>query len=73
MVVTERTAMDKWVGLFASRDEIAVEYARLLRFEGTGWKSWPTLNLAIIDRWSPSGLEYVKRKAWKLAKEWYEG
>jgi hypothetical protein len=26
----ERTAMDEWVGLFATRDEIAVEYARLL-------------------------------------------
>jgi hypothetical protein len=62
--------MDEWVALFASRDEIAFEYARLLRHNGTEWKTWPTLNLAIIDRWSQSGLEYIKRKAWKLAQEY---
>lgn len=60
----EQTAMDEWVALFASRDELAVEYARLLRDNGPAWPTWPTLNLAIIDRWSESGLSYIKRKAW---------
>ena len=61
----ERTAMDEWVGRFATRDEIAVEYARLLA-NGPEWP-WETLNLAIVDRWSMSGLRYIKEKAWKLA------
>ena len=61
----ERTAMDEWVGRFATRDEIAVEYARLLA-NGPAWP-WATLNLAIVDRWSMSGLRYIKEKAWKLA------
>jgi hypothetical protein len=26
---------------------------------------WATVNAAIIDRWSESGLKYIKRKAWK--------
>lgn len=63
--MSAQTAMDRWVALFASRDEMAVEYARLLAANGPTWKSWPTLNLAIIDRWSQSGLAYIKRKAWR--------
>jgi len=26
---------------------------------------WPVVNHAIIDRWSRSGLKYIKNKAWK--------
>ena len=62
-----QTAMDEWVHLFASRDEIAEAYADLLVEKPATWGVWPTLNLAIMDRWSRSGLEYVKRRAWRLA------
>lgn len=55
------------LSLFATRDELAVEYAKLLNEKDSGWDGWPVLNLAIIDRWSVSGLRYVKTKAWKLA------
>jgi hypothetical protein len=61
------TPMDKWVRMFATRDELAVEYAKLLRDRGPHWKTWPILNIAIVDRWSASGLVYIKKKAWKLA------
>lgn len=60
--------MDEWVSLFASRDELAVEYAKLLRDHPATWAGWPTLNLAIIDRWSESGLAYIKREAWRDAR-----
>ena len=59
--------MDEWVFLFASRDEMAYAYADLLANKGPEWKTWPTLNLAIIDRWSESGLRYIKREAWRRA------
>lgn len=62
------TAMDRWVAwvaLFASRDEMAAEYAKLL--SNPSGKFWPMLNLAIIDRWSEAGLVYIKRRAWKIA------
>ena len=26
---------------------------------------WPLVNRAIMKRWSPSGLLYIKRQAWK--------
>jgi hypothetical protein len=56
--------MDDWVALFASREEMAVEYAKLLGRVPVGSGIWPVLNLAIIDRWSVSGLAYIKGKAW---------
>jgi len=65
--MAERTAMDEWVHLFASRDELAHEYAELLKTREPSDGIWPVLNLAILDRWSSSGLAYVKRKAWALA------
>jgi hypothetical protein len=61
------TAMDEWVALFASRNDLAEEYARILRREGPSWKTWATLNLAIVDRWSVAGLTYIKNRAWKIA------
>jgi len=58
--------MDEWVRLFASRNEMAIEYAALLRDREMTWEGWPVLNRAIVDRWNKAGLSYVKRKAWAL-------
>ena len=57
-----------WVRLFASRDELVVEYAALIRDKPPSWTGWRVLNLAITDRWSPSALRYIKRKAWEQAQ-----
>jgi hypothetical protein len=66
--VNQPTAIDEWVRLFASRDELAQEYATLLRTRPANWGGWPALNLAVVARWSESGLAYVKRQAWKIAE-----
>ena len=65
--VLDSTALDRWVAQFANRDEMAVAYGRLIEEHGAAWPGYAALNLAIIDRWSRSGLVYVKEKAWKLA------
>lgn len=31
-------------------------------------KDWAAINRAIIARWSNSALNYIKAKAWKMAK-----
>lgn len=31
---------------------------------------WKTINRAIVDRWSPYALEYIKRHAWREAEKW---
>ena len=44
------------------RDIIAMTYALALRSsEETDWKQ---VNMAIIERWSMSGLHYIKKLAW---------
>jgi len=30
--------------------------------------NWGTVNAAILQCWSPSGLNWIKREAWKLAR-----
>lgn len=60
-------AMDEWVALFASRDDMAQEYADCLRDFPPDWDRWPDFNGAILRRWSPAGLRYIKTKAWRLA------
>jgi len=60
-------AMDEWVALFASRDEMADEYASCLRMMSPEWDRWPDINAAILRRWSPAGLRYIKQKAWAVA------
>jgi hypothetical protein len=59
---------DEWLTLYASRDEVARSYAVLLTSEWPAdWPGWRELNEAILRRWSPAGLRYIKEKAWKLA------
>jgi hypothetical protein len=60
----EMTALDRFVAAFPSRNSMASAYADYLRECGAEWPTWPALNLAIIDRWSVSGLNYIKQKAW---------
>ena len=55
----EQTAMDRYVAQFKNRDEMAVEYARIMREEGLQHAYLP-LNLAIMDRWSRSGARTLR-------------
>lgn len=47
------------------RNAVALTYAFCIRQSGD--VDWPTINRAILDRWSQAGLEYIKREAWKWA------
>jgi hypothetical protein len=57
---------NEWAARFANRDEAAEEYAGMLELNGTAWAEWHSVNEAIIQRWSVSGLRYVKERAWQL-------
>jgi hypothetical protein len=48
------------------RDSVAATYALALQTSVS--TDWLKVNQAIIARWSMSGLEYIKKRAWKLAK-----
>lgn len=49
-----------------TRDEVALSYALAIRKHTD--VDWPTVNQAILERWSPYALRYVKTEAWKLLK-----
>ena len=65
--VASPAELDEWLRLFASRDEVAEEYARLIFQTDAAWSGWAEVNAAILRRWSPSGLRYIKTKAWRAA------
>lgn len=58
---------DAWLRLFANRNEVAEEYAVLVRRNGMQWDGYAKINQAIVRRWSMAGLKYVKDRAWKIA------
>jgi hypothetical protein len=58
---------DDWVASYRNRDEVAADYAALIRAHGSAWEEWRPLNNAIIRRWSLAGLVYIKTQAWKRA------
>lgn len=45
-----------------TRDSVALTYAFCIRQRQQ--VDFPTINRAIIKRWSGAALEYIKRKAW---------
>lgn len=48
-----------------TRDEAASLYAYVRKHEPE--TNWTAINTAIINRWSLSGLEYIKKLAWKMS------
>ena len=57
---------DEWIALHANRNEVAENYAIGLRTHGPSWPRWKDVNAAILRRWSPAGLAYIKERAWKI-------
>lgn len=48
-----------------TRKDAAAVYADALREWTTDGVSWPEINGAILARWSVSGLDWIKKLAWK--------
>jgi len=49
------------------RNDIAITYRFAMEAEKEGRENidWEKVNMAIIERWSKSGLQYIKNQAWK--------
>ena len=43
-------------------------YADALRTYGPDGVDWRQVNGAILRKWTPSGLEWIKRRAWRIAR-----
>lgn len=68
-LATGNGSWHEWLSLFANRNEVAEEYARMLRDHGVEWDGYRFVNEAILRRWSPAGLTYIKDRAWKIATQ----
>lgn len=52
----------------ATQKDVALTYAMALKSaaEGADAPDWRTINEAILARWSMSGLERIKKRAWDI-------
>ena len=50
------------------RYEAADLYADGLQTYGPDGVDWRQVNGAILRKWTPSGLEWIKRRAWRIAR-----
>lgn len=73
MAAQEHFEVD-WVALImqeignpqCNRQEVAHTYSVLLRSDPQ--PDFAAINSAILTRWMPSGLEYIKERAWTIAQ-----
>ena len=73
LVNTTRLIMQEIADKRVKRRSVAMTYALALR--SSEKTDWPKVNRAIIDRWSRSALDWIKKQAWsgKCFKERGEG
>lgn len=60
----ERTLLEEIARPEMTRRDVAKTYALALRSSERNRVDWKKVNRAIIDRWSPSGLDWIKQQAW---------
>ena len=61
----EETIMQEIADRAMTQRDVAQTYAIMIRQCGPDGADWARINRAIMDRWSASGLERIKRLAWK--------
>jgi hypothetical protein len=62
----ERVLLEEIADDRLKREDIAASYA--LAMKTPDKVDWPKVNRAIIDRWSKSGLVFIKERAWKVVR-----
>lgn len=60
----EKTILGEIADPRMKRRDVAKTYALTMRSSECGAIDWGRVNQAIIDRWSPHALEFIKGLAW---------
>lgn len=68
MTMTYEQISDRINDRRLKRNDIAIMYAHAMLEAPLHTTDWPSINNAIIERWSVSGLDYIKHRAWKIAE-----
>ena len=61
---TTRVLLEEIADSYFNRNGIALTYA--LALKSSDPTDWAKVNAAILERWSLSGLGYIKKRAWDL-------
>ena len=69
LAACEMTLLNEIAMKEIKRDSLALTYSMAIVSSEQNIIDWGKINKAIIERWSFSGLEYIKNKAWKLIEE----
>jgi hypothetical protein len=65
----EETLISEIADKAMTRHSVAITYALAIQSgDNRNLINWHRVNTAIIERWSRSGLEYIKRRAWRLVR-----
>ena len=70
LVNADKVIMEEIANPEMTRDSVALTYAFCLRQRPPGHDSYGEINRAIMARWSPSALDYIQRRAWRMYAEW---
>ncbi len=60
----EKTILDEIEMKELKKIDVAKTYALILKSSERNIVDWPKVNKAIINKWSRSGLEWIKEMAW---------
>lgn len=60
--------MPEWFPDCRTRRACATRYAALLCTLPSAYLGWPEINAEILSRYTVSGLEWIKRRAWEIAR-----
>jgi len=69
MMCCEDTMLDELASPGVTRRMVALTYAFALCSSERDTIDWRRVNRAIIDRWSPHALHWIKTEAWKLIEK----
>ena len=64
LAMCERQLLEEIAYSKSTRLDIAKTYALTLKSSERDSVNWSKVNVAIISRWSPSALRWIKNRAW---------
>ena len=70
LVNPEKVILEEIANPKMTRNGVAITYAFCLRQRLPGHVAYRDINRAIMERWSPHALDYIKQRAWKMYEDW---
>lgn len=73
LAACEVTLLAEIANFSMTRDDVATTYALSIASSERDRVDWGKVNAAILDRWSPHALRYIKGRAWRQLEKMHGG